>query len=584
MNRLGVKFFITILSLGLNLNLPSVFAQDAIRAELSDIEIDELETVRLSIKAFNTRETERLNLSALESDFQVMGTNTNSQYKYVNGRSESWVEYAITLQPKRTGTLRIPPISVGGRFSEELSLFVKPLSLAAREKMKKQVFYEIDLSTDRAFVQSQILIKRTLFYANGVKLYGKQLGPPNIEGASVFRLGENISGELTREGNYYGYLQQRFAIFPEQSGTIVIPAEITTASVPFVERGRFSRRGVQIETPEKTIQILPIPDEYPRDQAWIPAENLTISQSFSGIPDAGVLGPGDSITQEIKATFWGNTSAISDKLLPPLNLTVFREYPEPPTLEDNVLGESLVGQRKERRAIQPKQNGLIVIPDITIVWWDTSQNRVRETRALGREFKVAGLETIKKNQITRSFDKTDPANERVKPKSLEPLPASTGQIGTDESQLSTSGWLGSRNILILAILITIIGIYLLMRQGRGKKTATAESKSLKRKKQELLQAIQSGNSDTARKALYTWLRKNPDEDVLILVERFAQQNEDRRKLTALLDSASFSQEQRSLSAEDKLFAINVIEKASAERIIEKRTSTLPPLYPTMTSS
>ena len=127
MNRLGVKFFITILSLGLNLNLPSVLAQDAIRAELSDIEIDELETVRLSIKAFNTRETERLNLSALESDFQVMGTNTNSQYRYVNGRSESWVEYAITLQPKRTGALRIPPISVGGRFSKAVSYTHLPL-------------------------------------------------------------------------------------------------------------------------------------------------------------------------------------------------------------------------------------------------------------------------------------------------------------------------------------------------------------------------------------------------------------------------------------------------------------------------
>ena len=194
MRKLGIKCWITILSLSLNLNLPFVLAQDEIRAALSDIEIDELETVRLSIKAFNTRETERLDLSALEDDFQVMGTNPNSQYRYINGRSESWVEYASTLQPKKTGTLRIPPIRVGGKFSDELSLFVKPLSLAARKKMKEQVFYEIELSTDRAFVQSQILIKRTLFYANGVKLYGKQLGPHNIQGASVFRLGENISG------------------------------------------------------------------------------------------------------------------------------------------------------------------------------------------------------------------------------------------------------------------------------------------------------------------------------------------------------------------------------------------------------
>ena len=84
MRKLGIKCWITILSLSLNLNLPFVLAQDEIRAALSDIEIDELETVRLSIKAFNTRETERLDLSALEDDFQVMGTNTNSPVSYTH--------------------------------------------------------------------------------------------------------------------------------------------------------------------------------------------------------------------------------------------------------------------------------------------------------------------------------------------------------------------------------------------------------------------------------------------------------------------------------------------------------------------
>ena len=584
MRKLGIKCWITILSLSLNLNLPFVLAQDEIRAALSDIEIDELETVRLSIKAFNTRETERLDLSALEDDFQVMGTNTNSQYRYINGRSESWVEYAITLQPKKTGTLRIPPIRVGGKFSDELSLFVKPLSLAAREKMKEQVFYEIELSTDRAFVQSQILIKRTLFYANGVKLYGKQLGPPNIKGASVFRLGENISGEVTRNGNYYGYLQQRFAVFPEQSGTIVVPAEITTASVPFVERGRFSRRGVQVETPEKTIQILPIPDEYPKDQAWIPAEKLTISQTFSGIPDGGILGPGDSITQEIKATFWGNTSAISDNLLPPLDLTAFREYPEPPTLENNALGETLVGERLERRAIQPKQNGLIVIPDLTIVWWDTAQNRVRETRALGQQLTAEGLEAVEQNRSIKSFDETDPMSGRFKPESLKPSTALADQIVTDEYQLSSSNWFNSRVILILAILFSIIGAYIMTMHIKRRKAAKLQSKSLKRKKQELLQAIQSENPQKARAALYNWLRKSAKDDMHNVVEKFAEQSDSQRKLILLLDSTSFSQERRTLSREEKLFAIEVIEKASAEQIIEKRTNALPPLYPTMSPS
>ena len=69
-----------------------------------------------------------------------------------------------------------------------------------------------------------------------------------------------------------------------------------------------------------------------------------------------------------------------------------------------------------------------------------------------------------------------------------------------------------------------------------------------------------------------------------VVENFAKQSDGQRKLILLLNSTSFSQERRTLSKEEKLFAIDVIEKASAEQIIEKRTNALPPLYPTMSPS
>jgi hypothetical protein len=119
---------------------------------------------------------------------------------------------------------------------------------------------------------------------------------------------------------------------------------------------------------------------------------------------------------------------------------------------------------------------------------------------------------------------------------------------------------------------------------KRRKAATLQSKSIKRKKQELLQAIQSENPQKARAALYNWLRKSAKDDMHNVVEKFAEQSDSQRKLILLLDSTSFSQERRTLSREEKLFAIEVIEKASAKQIIEKRTNALPPLYPTMSPS
>ena len=170
------------------------------------------------------------------------------------------------------------------------------------------------------------------------------------------------------------------------------------------------------------------------------------------------------------------------------------------------------------------------------------------------------------------------------PESFKPSTASTEQIGTDEYQFSSSNWFGSREILILAILFTIIGAYFTKGYIKRRKANTLQSKSLKRKKQELLQAIRSENPHKAREALYNWLRKNAQDDMQNVVEKFAKQSDGQRKLILLLNSTSFSQERRPLSREDKLFAIDVIEKASAQQNIEKRTNALPPLYPTMSSS
>ncbi|MEC8756352.1 MAG: BatD family protein, partial [Pseudomonadota bacterium] len=70
---------------------------------LSSDSIEELESVRLVIRDHGAQQTETLDLTELQNDFHIMGNNTRKQYKYFNGRTQSWVDYQITLQPKRTG-------------------------------------------------------------------------------------------------------------------------------------------------------------------------------------------------------------------------------------------------------------------------------------------------------------------------------------------------------------------------------------------------------------------------------------------------------------------------------------------------
>ena len=92
----GLRVAVTLL-----FTLFTAFGHSEISTRLSSNSIEELESVRLLIRAHNTRESEALDLTGLQDQFHIMGNNTSTQYQYINGRTQSWVDYQITLQPKQ---------------------------------------------------------------------------------------------------------------------------------------------------------------------------------------------------------------------------------------------------------------------------------------------------------------------------------------------------------------------------------------------------------------------------------------------------------------------------------------------------
>ena len=123
-----------------------VCVQAELRAALSAQIIDELDSVQLVVRDIGTRQSETPDLSGLERDFHVLGVNTSSQYRFVNGQAQSWVDYQITLQPKRTGELIIPPIGIGQQRTDSIPISVRALSADMRRKIDALVFYEMELS------------------------------------------------------------------------------------------------------------------------------------------------------------------------------------------------------------------------------------------------------------------------------------------------------------------------------------------------------------------------------------------------------------------------------------------------------
>ena len=541
---------------------------------LSSDRIEELESVRLVIRDHGAQQTETLDLTELQNNFHIMGNNTSKQYQYINGRTQSWVDYQITLQPKRTGNLAIPPINIGTKSTSPLTVRVVPLAPATRQKIDELVFYEQTFSTLDAYVQSQILMQRQLFYSNGVQLYGGQPTAPKIDDAVVITLGENRASTVQRDGKLYGVVTQNYAIFPESSGTLTVPSVEMTASVRVLNNNRVSRKGVRVSTEPQAINVRPVPNNYPPNKPWLPATDVTITQGFEPDVTQGSIKVGDTFTQTIQVTATSNTGSI----VPPLTFSVqrekFRQYPEPPELEDDTLGNEVIGQRIERRNFIALQPGALSLPSSEVFWWDTQSNRLRSATLPATPISVTG---------TAITSQSNEASQAITPEQSSAAPQSSPSTSITEKQnlatdLSTSritpGLLGKLGLG----LIVIVMVWLSWRYAQ--RPYQMRQRALERCRKDLLKKIQNQNFDNIQPLVSGYLKLRYGLTHNKAREAWINDQPEAATLLHLLDQSSYDQKTKTPD-EDRILqlATNLLNTKPAKAQKEKRRALLPALYP-----
>ena len=387
-------------------------ANAAVTATLDRQVIDELGTVQLTVRVEGASQTDDLDATPLEREFEVLGINNATQVQIVNGQVSQWVEHRINLRPKRSGWLDIPPLSLGGQQSPTLRLQVVPLDAGARDAIDTMILFEAEASPDPVRVQAQTILTRSLLYTAGVQVYGDLPTAPEIPGALVIPLGENRSATAIRQGRQYGVLEQRYALFPERNGQLRIPEVSVNSSVRLSGPTGTRRSGIRVSTPEIHIDVLPIPSDYPAEQPWLPAEDVSITQAWQ--PADPSFAVGEPVQRTVTVTVLGNTGSA----VPPLNLSLserfFKQYPEPVHLDDGNSGLGVQGSRRETHTLIPVHPGEAQLPPLRLTWWDSVNERVRQAVLPGRELRITGEASVEQGSVP-------------KPKSSEPSSAANAQ-------------------------------------------------------------------------------------------------------------------------------------------------------------
>ena len=375
----------------------AVFASQAFAQQIElSVDRNELargETLTLTIRVYDQRQGMQLDLTPLTQDFDVLGTRTSSQIRSINGVTESWTDYVITLFPEKEGELSIPALSILNQTTDPISINV--VNAGPRSNQGGDDLYlEIEVNKDSVYVQEQLLFTVRLFYTiNGIR--NPVFTELEMEDTVTQLIGSPNQYERLIDGERFGVYEKRYVIFPQRSGPLQIPdilfrGEVTDGSSNFVFRNMNTRRvtafieGITIEVKER-------PASLPRGEGWLPVTGLALEETWSG--DLGALKVGDSVVRTLTLRAEGLDGAV----LPPFspeNVKGLNLYPDPADISRTFVDGSIVGIRIETTTYVALEAGVIEVPSLDIAWWDVNSDSARTTSLPATRFEVATVEGV----------------------------------------------------------------------------------------------------------------------------------------------------------------------------------------------
>jgi hypothetical protein len=467
------------------------------------------ETVTLVIQTNDPQQNLDPNLDALQEDFILLDRRSETQMSIVNGRQSAVMRLLITLEPKREGELLIPALQLGSESTQPLQVQVDPApELPAGEMPPVFIELEVDPQDGPYYVHAQMRLTVRVFYL--ANLTEAAITPPEPSNAAV-RLLDEVPFQAERGDQRYRVLERHYAVFPERSGPLQIPAMTLTGRLVERRSDRLwqpSVRGRRIEASSEPLEldILPKPASFSGDH-WLPARQLQVAQDVSASDTPTV---GEPVTRTIIVDAIG----LEENMLPEPSwpdIAEARIYPDQPQGITRDDGRWVLGHKEFRYAVVPEKAGELVLPELKLHWWDTVNNREQTTTVPEQRLNIAPS-----------------ALQLPEPPIAAPAPATGEQIGqvvSDVAEGAVSGlW---RNLTIAFAVLWLATLFLLLRQRQTRPKVASPREQRNQAENEVLKdfqrACEQSDVAAARQSLSRWLKHfGPPETRGSLVE-FARQ-------------------------------------------------------------
>ena len=332
------------------------------------------ETLRLTLLGDAGEQPSEIDLTPLNRDWEILSRSSATNARFINGRNNVTRTLELELAPLREGTLAIPSLMTGGRRTTPISILVNPEPLVAPGDAT--VLFESSIDQPSLYVQAELMLTITLQQA--INLESPEISALDIADAVVEPL-ERQSFQRRVGNRTWLVTELRYAIYPQKSGTLSIPAVEFAARE--VQAGRTllgSRLGRRIRLSSEPLEVTvkSVPAAFPGD-VWLPARTLSLTEDWSIDPNA--LSVGDSTTRTLTLIAEG----LQGSQLPPLssvqgalNIPELRFYPDQESIDQSEIAQGLQGTRTQSEALVARADGNWTLPEIRIPWWNTQTDQL----------------------------------------------------------------------------------------------------------------------------------------------------------------------------------------------------------------
>ena len=479
-----------------------------LRAQTLDARLDrnpihDNESVRLIVTANAQANGVRPDLAPLRRDFEVLGQSTSTHVAIENGARSVRTEWIVELAPRRSGRFTIGPLRVGTMTGPTLDIEVLPAPTAAAQSAR-DVFLEVEATPRDVYVQSLILCVLRIFRA--AEFLDAKLSELAPEGAVTHRLGKDSTYTTTIDGRRYRVIERRFAVFPQTSGRLVLPAFRLDARIADAgaasTMGRLFGEGRRVRLSTQPIEVEVKPRPAAASTPWLPATAVTFTEEWPEEPPRLVAGEPVTWTLRLGAT------GLAGEQLPPIEpsgLEGVRIYPDQPVVTTRTGSRSIHGELVQRIALVPGAEGTLTIPELRVQWWDVEADAPRTAAIPARTIAVAA----------------SPARAATsRPALAAPVevPSAGARLWQRISAVLAVVWLATLGALLL-----VLGR---RRRGGGVQTPPPAEDSIRditTARRRVLDACRDASPRAARSALLAWAglvwTESPPRDLLALAAR-----------------------------------------------------------------